>query len=46
MTNFKKKILLLLLVVVSTIANAQFIDKDYTQISVVFDPTITDNVFK
>ncbi|SFB91841.1 hypothetical protein SAMN04489722_101259 [Algibacter lectus] len=46
MTNFKKKILLLLLVVVSTIANAQFIDKDYTQISVVFDPTITDNGFQ
>ncbi|GAA3651559.1 hypothetical protein [Flavivirga jejuensis] len=45
MTNFKKRIVLLL-VIVSTIANAQFIDKDYTQVSVFIDPTITDNGFQ
>lgn len=44
MKNYEKIIVVLLLV--SSIANAQFIDKDYTQISVFIDPTITDNGFQ
>lgn len=30
----------------SAIVNAQFIDKDYTQVSVFMDPTITDNGYQ
>ncbi|MDO5970640.1 hypothetical protein Q4Q35_12555 [Flavivirga aquimarina] len=42
-----RKILLGLLLVSSIVnVNAQFITKDYTQISVYIDPTITDNGFQ
>ncbi len=36
-----KKIIIALLLVISSIANAQFIDKDYTQVSMFIDPTVT-----
>jgi len=38
--------ILVVLGLVSAIANAQFIDEDYTQISVFVDPTIADNGFQ
>lgn len=41
-----KKLILILIISITTSLHAQFIDKDYTQFSIWVDPTLTDNGFQ